>query len=80
MVGKISKLMEGVNNEIKRLENELFLYSNSTEWTDWLNKMYLEIDSVIDYPLQKKKEFLNNYLKKIDVEYIIKEKSHKMNF
>ncbi|MDC1030285.1 recombinase family protein, partial [Flavobacteriaceae bacterium] len=33
-----------------------------------------------DYPLQKKKEFLNNYLKKIDVEYIIKEKSHKMNF
>ena len=80
MVGKISKLMEGVNNEIKRLENELFLYTNSTEWTDWLNKMYLEIDSVKDYPLQKKKEFLNNYLKKIDVEYIIKEKSHKMNF
>jgi hypothetical protein len=41
--------------------------------------MYLEIDSVIDYSLQKKKEFLNNYFKKIDVEYIIKEKFHKMN-
>jgi hypothetical protein len=25
MVGKISKLMEGVNNEIKRLENEIFI-------------------------------------------------------
>ena len=80
MITKISDMRDEVNNDINRLEDELFLYTNSTKWIDWLNQMYLKIDSVIDYSLEKKKEFLKDYLKRIDVEYLKKEKSHRLNF
>ncbi|MEQ6124550.1 recombinase family protein [Pseudotenacibaculum sp. MALMAid0570] len=80
MIEKISKLIVEVNQEIKRLEDELWMYKNSTEWIDWLNKMFLEIDSVHGYTMEKKKQFLNQYLHKIDVKYLSKEKSHKLDF
>jgi len=79
MIDKISKMMYKVGDEIKKLDKELWIYKNSTEWVDWLNQMFLEIDSVINYPLQKKKDFLNEYIKRIDVEYLNKEKSHKLD-
>ncbi len=44
---------------------------------DWLNQMYLEIDSVQSYDLNKKQKFLNDYINKIDVEYLPKVQSHK---
>ena len=80
MIDKISKLIGEVNQEIKKLEDELWIYKNSTEWVDWLNKMYLEIDSVHGYTMEKKKQFLNQYLHRIDVKYLSKEKSHKLDF
>ncbi|MDA8565176.1 recombinase family protein [Schleiferiaceae bacterium] len=80
MIEKISNMRDELNNDINHLEEELFLYTNTSKWIDWLNKMYLEIDSVLDYPLEKKKEFLKDYLKVIDVEYLTNEKSHRLNF
>ena len=80
MVSKISKMMEDLNDEIKRLEKELWMYQNSTEWIDWLNQMFLEIESVRDYTLEKKQQFLNEYLNKIDVEYLTDEQSHRLDF
>jgi len=80
MIEKISKMMDDVNSEIKKLENELWIYTNSTEWVDWLNQMFLEIESVQNYTLQKKRDFLKEYIRKIDVEYLNDEKSHKLTF
>ena len=80
MIDKISKMMYDVDDEIKKLDKELWIYKNSTEWVDWLNQMFLEIDSVINYSLQKKKDFLNEYINRIDVEYLNKEQSHKLDF
>ena len=42
--------------------------------------MYLEIDSVQSYDLNKKQKFLNDYINKLDVEYIPKIQSHKFDF
>ena len=73
-------MMEDLNDEIKRLEKELWMYQNSTQWIDWLNQMFLEIESVRDYTLEKKQKFLNEYLNKIDVEYLTDEQSHRLDF
>ena len=80
MITKISDMMSEVSSEINRLERELTIYENSTHWMDWLNQMYLEIDSVQSYDLDKKQKFLNDYINKIDVEYIPKIQSHKFDF
>ena len=79
MINKISDMMKELTSEIQRLENELLIYQNSSNWLDWLNQMYLEIDSVKDYDLEKKKKFLNDYINKIEVEYLPKEQSHRFN-
>ena len=80
MITKISDMMNEVSSDINRLERELTIYENSTHWIDWLNQMYLEIDSVQSYDLDKKQKFLNDYINKIDVEYLPKIQSHKFDF
>ncbi|MDB4089508.1 hypothetical protein N9544_07810 [Flavobacteriales bacterium] len=80
MITKISDMMNEVSSDIIRLERELTIYENSTNWLDWLNQMYLEIDSVQSYDLDKKQKFLNDYINKIDVEYLPKVQSHKFDF
>ncbi|MDA9303968.1 recombinase family protein [bacterium] len=80
MITKISDMMNEVSSDINRLERELTIYENSTNWLDWLNQMYLEIDSVQSYDLNKKQKFLNDYINKIDVEYLPKVQSHKFDF
>ena len=52
----------------------------SDEWIDWLNQMYLEVDSLETLPLEKQKVFVSNYLKKVDVEYLKEIQSHKFHF
>ncbi|MBM3454653.1 MAG: recombinase family protein [Bacteroidetes bacterium] len=80
MIEKISELMNEVNSEIKRLESEMWIYENTTQWVDWLNKMYLEIDKVTTLPLEKRKNFLKEYLERVYVEYLESEQSHKFEF
>ena len=80
MVSKLSDMMLEVRNNIKKLEKELWIYTNSTQWVDWLNQMYLEINSVQDYSLEMKKKFLGEYINQIQVEYLSKSQSHKFYF
>ena len=42
--------------------------------------MYLEVDSLENLPLNKQREFVSKYVKKIEVEYKPKTQSHKFNF
>ncbi len=80
MVEKISEMMKDVDSEIKRLESEMWIYENTSSWIDWLNRMYLEIDGITTQSLEKQKGFLNRYLQRVNVEYLIKEQSHKLEF
>jgi len=80
MIDKISKMMEDVNGEIQKLERELSVYQNSTDWIDWLNQMFLEVESVKGYSLENQQRFLNQYLEKVNVEYLETVKSHKLEF
>lgn len=77
---KISNLISEIESEVIRKEKELSIFTNSSKWIDWLNQMYLEIDSVEDMNLDKKKSFIQEYISKINVEYIPKSKSHKFDF
>lgn len=80
MIEKVSELMREVDSDVKRLENELWIYQNTTLWVDWLNKMFLQIESVNSFSLEKKREFIKEYLNRINVEYLVKEQSHKFEF
>lgn len=80
MVDKVSELLNEVDSEIKRLESELWIYENSTQWVDWLDKMFVEVEGIKNLPLEKKREFLKEYLNKITVKYLVKEQSHKLEF
>ncbi len=80
LIKKISDLISEVDEDIRRLERELKIYTNSTQWIDWLNRMYLEIDSVENLTLEKQKTFINEYIERIDVEYLPKLQSHKFYF
>ncbi|NVK76030.1 MAG: recombinase family protein [Oceanospirillaceae bacterium] len=80
LTSKVSNLIGEKEKLIQEKENELMVYNNSTKWVDWLNRMYLEIDSVERMSLDKKREFLNEYVSKIYVEYIPKIQSHKFDF
>lgn len=80
MKERVNQLIIEVNDEINGLENDLRVLNNSSEWIDWLNQMYLEVDTLEELPLKKQREFVSNYIKKIDVEYIPKIQSHRFNF
>ena len=62
MIDKISKMMEDVQSETQKLERELSVYQNSTDWIDWLNQMFLEVESVKGYSLENQQKFLKQYL------------------
>ena len=79
LVGKFNKMISQVYSEIGRLEEELEIYSNSSKWIDWLDSMFNELDKVSSYPLKKKKTFLKEYIKRIDVEYEPKIQSHNID-
>jgi len=80
MIDKISKMMEDVQSETQKLERELSVYQNSTDWIDWLNQMFLEVESVKGYSLENQQKFLKQYLERVNVEYLETVKSHKLEF
>lgn len=77
---KVSDLISTVEDEIKVKERELSVFSNSNQWIDWLNQMYLEIDTVENMKLEKQQSFLREYIEKILVEYVPKTQSHQFIF
>lgn len=80
MIEKISELLNEVNSEIKRLESEMWIYENTSKWVDWLNRMYLEINGITNLSLEKRKDFLKEYIQRVNVEYLENEQSHKFEF
>jgi hypothetical protein len=79
MKEKITELINNEENNINSLSRELSVLSKSNEWIDWLNKMYLEIDSLENLPLEKQRTFVSQHLNKINVEYLPDVKSHKFD-
>lgn len=80
MKEKITKLISNEEDNINTLGRELSVLTKSNEWIDWLNKMYLEIDSLENLPLDKQRIFVSQHLKKVKVEYLSDVKSHKFDF
>ncbi len=80
MIEKISELLNGVGSEIKRLESEMWVYENTTQWVDWLKNMYIDIDGISSSKLENKRDFLNKYINRIYVEYLVTEQSHRFEF
>lgn len=80
MIRKISDMVVEVSKEIKRLEKELWLYQNTSDWVDWLDQMYSEIEGVQNFSLEEKQNFLKEYVNRIDVEYSPNIQSHKFHF
>ena len=76
MKEKITELISNEEDNINSLSRELSVLSKSNEWIDWLNKMYLEIDSLEKLPLEKQRIFISQHLNKINVEYLSDVKSH----
>ena len=79
MKDRVNSLIVEIDDEIQKIENELRVLNNSSEWIDWLNQMYLEVDSLEKLPLNKQQEFVSKYIKRIDVEYLPDIKSHKFH-
>ena len=77
---RIHELISEVDLEINDLLREINVFDNSSVWIDWLNQMYLEVDSLETLPLSEQKIFVSTYLKKIGVEYVPEIKSHKFHF
>ena len=77
---RINQLIDEVDKQISELLREINVLDNSSEWIDWLNQMYIEVDSLENLPLKEQKQFVSNYLKKVDVEYVSDIKSHKFHF
>ena len=77
---RIHELISEVDLEINDLLREINVFDNSSVWIDWLNQMYLEVDSLENLPLKEQKQFVSNYLKKVDVEYVSEIQSHKFHF
>ena len=78
LVDKFTKMIDEIEIEISRLEKEMEIYTNSSRWIDWLDRMYKELDKVENYTIDKKRKFLNEYIERIDVDYISKKQSHQI--
>jgi len=76
---KFKETIEQLDFEIKRLETDLGLVTNTKGWINWLDKMSKDVDKVKTSSLEKKKEFLNKNIKEIGVQYVKDIQSHKLN-
>lgn len=76
---KFKEHIKVLNEEIETLKNNLEVISNSKGWIDWLSKMNSEIEKVRDYPLEKKREFLFDVIKDIQIMYDSNNQSHKID-
>jgi DNA invertase Pin-like site-specific DNA recombinase/DNA-binding transcriptional MerR regulator len=87
-IGKLSKIqgdklkerfvlhLEKLNEEISELNHNLNTISNSKGWVNWLKKVNEQIDEKELLSLEKKREFLNETINKIEIEYNKKNQSH----
>ena len=82
-----TKLKEKFKDRIKELTilkdekiEELKWLETTENWIGWLEKMSNEIDDVREYDIDRKREFLHQFIETISVKYLIKEQSHQLDF
>jgi DNA invertase Pin-like site-specific DNA recombinase len=73
---KFKDHLNTLRKEIEDLINKLDVLSNSKGWIDWLERMNKEIEKIKDYPLEKKREFLFDVIKDIQIKYNPTNQSH----
>ena len=76
---KFKDHIKNINEEINELTSKLDVISNSQGWIDWLDRMSKDLEKVKEYPLEKKREFLLDVLKEIQVQYNPTTQSHKLD-
>ena len=76
---KFKDHIKNINEEINELTSKLDVISNSQGWIDWLDRMGKDLEKVKEYPLEKKREFLLDVLKEIQVQYNPTTQSHKLD-
>ncbi|MCM0042920.1 MAG: recombinase family protein [Algoriphagus sp.] len=76
---KFKDHIKNIKEEINELTSKLDVISNSQGWIDWLDRMSKDLEKVKEYPLEKKREFLLDVLKEIQVQYNPTTQSHKLD-
>jgi hypothetical protein len=76
---KFKDHIKNINKEINELTSKLDVISNSQGWIDWLDRMSKDLEKVKEYPLEKRREFLLDVLKEIQVQYNPTTQSHKLD-
>lgn len=73
---RFQETIEILEEDIKKLQDELKLVSNSKGWVNWINKMMKEIDKIKNSSVKTKREFINSNIQEIGVDYDKKSSSH----
>ncbi len=76
---KFQETIEHLDFEVKRLETDLKLISNTKGWINWLKKMSKGLDKIKNSSNETKKDFLNKNVQEIGVFYDDKIKSHRLD-
>lgn len=76
---KFKEHIKNISDEINELTSKLDVISNSQGWIDWLDRMSRDLEKVKEYSLEKKREFLLDVLKEIQVQYNPTTQSHKLD-
>lgn len=76
---KFQETIEHLDFEVKRLETDLKLVSNTKGWINWLKKMSKGLDKIKNSSNETKKDFLNKNVQEIVVFYDDKIKSHRLD-
>lgn len=79
LIQKFKDHIDILNQELEVLQGDLQVISNSKGWINWIKRMNEELDKVEKYSLEKKREFLKNVLKEIQIKYIQSTQSHKID-
>jgi len=76
---KFQETIEHLNIEVKRLETDLKLITNSKGWINWLEKMGKGLDNIKNSSFKIKRDFLYKNLQEIGVVYDDDMKSHRLD-
>ena len=76
---RFQETIKELDIEIKKLETELSLISNTKGWINWLDKMNKELNGIKNSNNEIKRDFINNTIQEIGVVYDEKIKSHRLD-
>ena len=77
---KFKDRINGLNSLKDEKVEELRLIETTENWIGWLERMSEKIEEVRDYDIQKKREFLHQFIESISVKYLGSKQSHQLDF